>query len=405
MNGFVDTFAGLVPSSLPDPQNAVSIEIGNTSITGWESLSITCSAEAFPRSFSLTASDPYFDDPSRALSFPEGPGKPCTIKIGEDTVITGFLDRYTTTISTGQHIIQLTGRGKGEDLVDCSADLENTPGVEGATMTASSIEDVATKLCSTYGITVKNLAPGKGAILLPFTIWLGETSYEVIERVARYTSFLVYEDELGQLILNQVGTEKMASGFSMGPTGNIEGATATLSYDQRYSSYTVVWNSIAQYNILSPVLNNRAFKEDPAMAPRKRPLIIVSEQNQPDMDLGQARADWEYARRIGRSQAIRLTCDNWRDSAGKLWQPNYLATIDAPALKLENKEWIIGTVTFRKDQSGTHADVVLMPPDAFKPQPAPLFLWDLLLTQSVQSPQGVPLTPPKPGPGGLLGGV
>jgi hypothetical protein len=44
----------------------------------------------------------------------------------------------------------------------------------------------------------------------------------------------------------------------------------------------------------------------------------------------------------------------------------------------------------------------LMPPDAFKPQPAPLFLWDLQLTQSVQSPQG---PPPTPGPGGLLGSV
>jgi prophage tail gpP-like protein len=403
MNGFVDTLAGLLPDSDPDPKNVVSINIGNTSITGWESVSITCSAEAFPRSFTLTASDPHFDDPSAALTFPSGPGEPCTIKIGTDTVITGFLDRYDTTISAGQHIIQLTGRGKGEDLVDCSADLENTPGVQGATMTASSIEDVATKLCSTYGITVKNLAPGKGPILFPFTIWLGETSYEVLERVARYTSFLVYEDELGQVILNQVGTDKMGSGFTMGgPDANIEGASSSLSFDQRYSSYTVVWNSIAQYNILSPILKNRGFKEDTAMAPRKRPLIIVSEQNQPGMDLGQARADWEYARRIGRSQAIRLTCDSWRDTNDKLWQPNYLATINAPALKLENKEWIIGTVTFRKDVSGTHSDVVLMPPDAFKPQPAPLFLWDLQLTQSVQSPQG---PPPTPGPGGLLGGV
>jgi prophage tail gpP-like protein len=43
---------------------------------------------------------------------------------------------------------------------------------------------------------------------------------------------------------------------------------------------------------------------------------------------------------------------------------------------LVNKDWLISTVTFRKDQSGTHADLVLMPPRAFEVQPSTLNPWD-----------------------------
>ena len=60
-----------------------------------------------------------------------------------------------------------------------------------------------------------------------------------------------------------------------------------------------------------------------------------------------------------------------------------LAPINAPALKIANAQWIIGTVTFRKDRSGTHADVMLMPPAAYNPQPMALTFWDRETMHSV----------------------
>jgi hypothetical protein len=44
------------------------------------------------------------------------------------------------------------------------------------------------------------------------------------------------------------------------------------------------------------------------------------------------------------------------------------------------QNWIIGTVVFREGQDRTHADLTLMPPDAFNPQPAPLNLFDAQIT-------------------------
>ena len=147
--------------------------------------------------------------------------------IGSDLVVTGYVDRYGVNVAPGRHEITIIGRGLCEDLVDCSAVIE------GNTITASNTLDLAQKLCKSFNITARSAVSDLGKPLLPFTVALGETSSEIIERVARYTSFLVYEDEKGQLVLDRVGTKKMASGFKM--PGNIEAASSTLSIDQRFS--------------------------------------------------------------------------------------------------------------------------------------------------------------------------
>ena len=48
------------------------------------------------------------------------------VKIGADLVLTGYVDRYSSSISAGQHTIRVEGRSKSEDLVDCSALVQNT---------------------------------------------------------------------------------------------------------------------------------------------------------------------------------------------------------------------------------------------------------------------------------------
>ena len=396
--------SGLFGSLVPDYQNDIAIVIGNNTISGWGAVSITRSVELFPNSFTVTAADPYFGDATQATTFPGGPGEKCRVYIGTDLVVTGYVDRYGVSISTGAHQIVISGRGLCEDLTDCSADLLNSPDVQGATITAANALDLAQKLCKSFNITARCAVSDLGKPIGPFTVALGETSYEIIERVARFAGYLVYEDEKGALVLDRVGTNKMASGFAM--PGNIEAASSTLSIDQRFSQYTVVWSTVNQYADVNPIANNRADVKDSTM-PRYRPRIIVSEQTDPDYDIAVARANWEWARRIGRSQAIGLTCDSWRDSDGTLWTPNCLASIDAPALKITNAEWIIGTVTFRKDQSGTHADLILMPPEAFQPEPAPLYLWDRELMHANQSSQdpAPPSTNGSPPGSGLLGGV
>ena len=370
----------------------VSITVGTTKIAGWETVEIGRSAESCPNHFTLTMTEEFSNDPSRILA---RPGQPCEVRIGTTLVLTGYIDRYAAKIGPASHDVTITGRGICEDLVDCSAD-PNTKGVIiGGSTIATDALDLAKKLCVPFNIdAIVNEANVTGKVslpILPFQIALGDTPYQIIEQVARYTGLLVYEDEFGRLVLDRIGTQKMGSGFVQGD--NVEGASMSLSVDERFTSLTIVFSPINQLDMTpssimnvyggavasvtnqrSPPFNDNAFAAQ--IYPRKRPRIVVSMQNDGSSDFAARMAAWEMNRRIGRSQAVQLTCDSWRDKNGLLWQPNWLANVHLPALKLVNKTWIIGDVVFRKDQGGTHADLVLMPPEAYSVQPAPLNVFD-----------------------------
>jgi prophage tail gpP-like protein len=370
----------------------VSIVIGNRKIVGWETVAITRSAESFPNSFSLTAADQYPYDAGKQLIVPgangEGKaGETVKVYIGADLVITGFTDRVTINTGPAQHTVTIQGRGICQDLVDCSIDVDGNADVQGSTIRASNTLDLAQKLCNAFKLKARSAVTDLGLPIKSFTFGLDETPYSILERVCRYAGYLMYEDETGTLVLDRVGTQEMASGFKM--PGNVEAAQSSLSIDERCSQYIVLWTSVNDYAEISALPNHRGDAIDANM-PRRRPRNIVLEGDGDVPDLGQRRAEWEMARRIGRSQAVSVTCDSWRDSKNKLWKPNWLAPIDMAAHKITGRKWIIGSVTFRKDGGGTHADLVLMPPAAFSIEPSNLHLWD----REVQSALAPTQTPP-----------
>ena len=320
------------------------------------------------------------------------PGQPCSIYIGEDLVITGKIDRRQIKTGPQEHTVTLVGRGLTRALVDCSAVMYTDADLAAGNYKNPFLHSfgspntlaLATTLCKPFKINVRSAVADLGFPIPTFQIALGETPYQIIESVARYAGYLVYEDETGTLVLDRLGTNSMASGFAQ--PGNIEELTATQSMDIRYSDYIVVYYGIDQLSQTGPIGNQRAHVTDPTMN-EFRPLIRVSSQITPQFDIGAAMANWEKGRRIGRSQAASLTCDSWRDIAGRLWTPNWLAPVQAPDSDIVGAQWAIGSVTYRKDASGTHADLVLMPKEAFMPEPSPLNLLDAQIAQKTPASQ------------------
>jgi prophage tail gpP-like protein len=379
-----------VAISLGSGPDDVTIQVGSNRFVGWQNVSITRSCESMPNNWSLTASAEFLQGAALAGT---RPGQPCLIYIGSDLVITGKIDRRSIPIDARNHQVTLSGRGITRNLVDCSADLLNDPGIRGGQINGANALDVATKLCKAYGITARSAVSDLGIAIPSFQVPLGETPYQIIESVARYAGYLVYEDVFGRLVLDRIGTSQHASGFTL--PGNVEAINGERSVDGRFSTYVVVYSGVDQTADLGGLANRRATILDDTLG-EYRLRIIVSEQIAPtpagqqtiDNDaIAKQRANWEKARRIGRSQGASITCDSWRDSSGTLWTPNWLATIDAPAADISNATWIIGSLTFRKDMSGTHTDLILMPPDAFSPEPNPLNLFDAELTNAPQTSQ------------------
>jgi hypothetical protein len=106
--------------------------------------------------------------------------------------------------------------------------------------------------------------------------------------------------------------------------------------------------------------------------PWTKPEAIVSEQTIQGINIAQARATWECNRRKARSQTVTVRCDAWRDQGGTLWDLNQQAPLYLPAVKITattTDPFLIGAVTFLRDETGQHALVTLMPQGAFSPEP------------------------------------
>nr|WP_051551792.1 hypothetical protein [Acetobacter persici] len=101
---------------------------------------------------------------------------------------------------------------------------------------------------------------------------------------------------------------------------------------------------------------------------RSRPLLIPVELGDADYAVAKQRVQWEVARRYGRSQVIDVVCDSWRDGSGKLWTPNTLVRIKRKSWQI-GQIWLIAEVEFVRGEDGSRAQITLMPPEAFKPEP------------------------------------
>lgn len=344
----------------PAPDD-LTLTIGGRKLSGWVSARVSRGIERCPADFEIMMTELF---PGQAKALVVQPGDACVVSLGKDPVITGYVDRFVPSIDETTHSINVQGRSKSEDFVDCSAEWE------GGQISGSSALEIATKLAKPYGITV-NGAVDTGAPINQFNLTLGESAYAIIERICRYRGLLIFDLPDGSLTLAQAGTGKMASGIVQsqpGKPGNVLKATATYSMDQRYSTYDAYLQSMDTTADAGEGGNLLSTVTDPGVK-RHRQKDIIAEAGGGGLDVAKQRAVWEAARRAGRSYKIEATVDSWRDKAGTLWTPNFSVDLQLPELKLPKATWLIGDVTFHKDVNGTRADLIIMPRDAFLPEP------------------------------------
>ncbi|ARK42655.1 phage baseplate assembly protein [Burkholderia pseudomallei] len=343
--------------------DGILLSIGNYMLSGWTSLRCTRGIERFPSDFEIGMTELF---PGQANDVVVQPGDECILTIGLDPVVTGYVDKVLPSFNANMHEIRVTGRGKCQDVLDCAA-LWPSGQISNCT-----VVDIATKLAEPYGVTVNCDVTGL-PIIPQQNIMLGETAYEIIERSARFSALLVYEERDGTLRLARANTEAMASGIQEGI--NLESAAVDWSMDQRYSDITCVMIGTNNLQDLNAV-NQPAYTIIDPNVPRFRNRIIIAEAGEIGWNVGKQRADWEIARRAGRSRVVHVVVDNWRDVDGNLWEPNKLIDVLIPSLKVSKDQggtvperFLISEVTYHLGLDGTHAELTLMIPEAFEPQP------------------------------------
>jgi prophage tail gpP-like protein len=370
-----------------DVQNLVSLEVGGMKYDGWKSVRIKHSVEHLAGTFTLDVSDRW---PDQTEAFAIEPGASCTVAIGDDVMITGYIDVVHVKATATEHTITVEGRDKTGDLVDCSA-----PPKEWLDM---AFEDIAAEVCGDYGIEI--IVEASGGIVLPRkSTNTAETCHKLLDKMAKIQGVMMISDRMGGLKLTRAGLggeaydmlvlgENLKSidyersfanlysditvksqvngavaGGGGGVDGNINtkqmGAVSRLSGAGSGQTQTVV-----KTNPNTKVKSKATFSVKNEAIERYRPLIIIAEDQATD-DRCLQRAQWEAGTREAKSKKLIVQVQGWRQSNGAIWEINTLVYMRCPWVK-EDQVMLISAIEFALDMAGgTVCNMTIYPPEAY----------------------------------------
>lgn len=334
----------------------VTLVVGGFAYGGWKSVRVTRSIESIAGSFHLEVSDRWAgqDEP-----WPVAEEDACQIRIGDEVVIDGYVDRRAFALAGQQRSLTYSGRDRAAALVDCSVVLDRWA------FRDATVLDVARKVAEPFGITV-SLQPG---LVLPkaprkLVISPGDTAFEVIRKAAESTEVLIVSDGAGGIVLTEAGTGRAAA---LVEGENILGASVDYDASERFSRYVVATQVAGTDEASGAVTRIRAEATDEGVRRPDRVLLIRPASGL-SIDYARQRADWEARVRAARAEAVTVVVQGWTQPDGALWPLNALTRVRCPGIGVDGDLLISELEHSLDSEGGAITQLRLVRPDAFTPE-------------------------------------
>ncbi|MGV3793337.1 phage baseplate assembly protein [Citrobacter portucalensis] len=337
----------------------VTLRVNGREWGGWTSVRIGAGIERLARDFSVEITREWPGDSGGAGLQPRVKnGDRVEVLIGDDLVITGWIEATPVRYDAGSVNTGINGRSLTADLIDCSAEPTQFNG--------QSLLQIAAALAKPFGIQVVNSGAPAGSIL-GVQPDHGETVLEVLNKMLGQQQALAYDNPKGQLVIGGIGSTRAHTALVLGQ--NIIACDTEKSIRDRFSVYQVSGQRAGNDADFGAATTTalRAKAADVSVA-RYRPMA-VQQTGQATGTSCIARAEFEARQRAARTDETTYTVWGWRQGDGSLWQPNQLVIVYDPVCGFDNQEMLISEVTFTKDNNGTLAELRIGPPDAYLPEP------------------------------------
>ena len=330
-----------------------TMQVEGMEYSGWKTLSIPTSIENCATAFNFEAS---LYDPAKLADYKLLEGMACKIALNSDKVVDGYIDSVKLGQAPDNRSINISGRSKTADAVDCSAICDT------GHFKKQKIEIIATVLNNFYKIATL-CDVNTGDAILKHVVETGETVYQSIERAARLKGLLITDTIDGQMHITRAGSSRAHDALIVGE--NVKSTDASFATENRYSEYRVHGQTKGSDKIHGQkACQNIGIAKDPLI---KRPrVLIIKAEGQANKEQCQTRANWESAIRAAKSIRINVVVKGWHQSNGQLWTKNSIVQYVNKDFGI-SAEFLIVDATYEQSNDGTSTTMTLSPPESYQP--------------------------------------
>lgn len=330
----------------------VTLRIGSLLHTGWQEVNIRLSLEQIADEFTLGLTERWTE--SNEIR-PVVPGQACTVEIGDELVLTGYLDEVLPDYDAESHALQANGRSRASDLVDCSGKEKRLDGL--------TLGQIARTLAQPFGIEVVDTVRD-GKAFGSFVLEDGQSPAEAIERAAQLRGARVVSDAQGRLVIVHAVQRRIKTALILGD--NIRKASGAFSDRDRFNQYIVEGQTPGGDDWSGTQASGPSSRAHDPRVRKPRSILIVCDTPADGGDCA-SRAELESRMRWAKGRGVTYTVSGWQNEQG-VWRPGDLVHVRDQYLGLD-EEMLISDVQLIEGLDGRRAELRVAPPDAFLPVP------------------------------------
>lgn len=305
---------------------SIRLEVNGVEYEKFTSASVEIRLDALSNAFSFTAVATGNSKP------PFKVGSACRILVGDDVVMTGYIEIIDGSYDSQSHSITYRGRDKTADVVDSNIASLSDFG------TSISLKTVIEKVLNHIGATnIKVIDNVKPKNFNPAATKLapepGDNAFNFIEKFARKRQVILTSDADGNIVIEKTPGAVMDTALQnfLGASNN-NIISASFSYDEtgRYNVYKMTSglnpSTLTGSTSSADVVNQKSTIID-ADIRTGRQLAFVPESSF-SISEGDKRASWESRVRRARGQLYSVTVQGHKpEGLDELWQVNRVVAV------------------------------------------------------------------------------
>ncbi|MBR0871205.1 hypothetical protein JQ633_12610 [Bradyrhizobium tropiciagri] len=324
----------------------VTISVGGMTYSAFEEITVTAAFNAAARTFSFTVAAELGASETNAVF---KVGTEVSIRANGDLLLTGYVDDREPYFNAKNAYIEVSGRSKSADLVDCSAEhetgqFENKDPLQIAQEVSSEYEPKWESDQQLEKVEQYQLTPG-------------ESCFRCVEKLTRQQGKTITGTPEGNAKITKAGQERNGA--------LIEGQNMLVgrghhSGSNRHSKIVVRGQRPFGHGDENLEIEEQ---EQDSSVKRHRTIIIVQDEDT-TKDRAKKRARNRKNRAAGNSTKATISVQGFHDEGGKLWTPGALSWTESPFLDIA-QDMLIESVSYRQSEAGSIASLSLVDPQAY----------------------------------------